>query len=137
MSLLAVLTIMVLLCTGLIRIPSPERRALPWFASNVHEFRWNGGINGDYSSCLKARISQTEFRTFVDRLGLDRVYSEKDHSELNVFWVGPEMGADSQADWWDPPTSLEGSHFKHVIRDEYFEIAKYHNGHVYSSVLQW
>lgn len=121
--------LIVLSCAGLLLMPSRARRALPWSASDIREYYWGQEFGSDYHRCLRARIDESDFDAFTDRLNLDRTYTE-DVAGLPLGWVGCDEP------WWTPPDSLLGARFEHRERDGYFAMAKYHNGYVYFVAFQ-
>ena len=121
---------MVLSCGGLLLIPSRARRALPWGASDIREYYTDSRFGSDFQRCLRARIDESDFDAFADRLDLLRTYT-KDDSDLPLNWTACDEP------WWTPPDSLLGARFQHTDGDDYFALAKYHDGYVYFVAFGW
>ncbi len=125
------LVLVILSCTGLLLMPSRARRALPWSATDIRENYSSARFGADYSRCLRARISESDFPAYAARLNLDRVYSYADHAELPLSWSWCDEP------WWNPPASLEGARFEYDPDHNCHAIAKYENGYVDFDAFAW
>ena len=109
------------------------RKALPRTAEDVHEWAWEDGFLPDYSYMLKARISEQEFKEYVEYFGLtphspDRQYSEDDH---NLSWRPCGL---FDEDWWDVSDTLDANTFVSEGQTTW-TYAKYENGYIYVKSL--
>jgi len=128
---LIVTGVVLISCAGLFLTPSRARRALPRGASDIQEYYEDARFGSDFQRCLRARIDESDFDSFATRLDLNRVYSKPEHADLPLGWCG------CTEPWWNPPDSLEGVRFEHNDGDNYFAMAKYHNGFVYFVAFSW
>lgn len=102
----------------------PFHRALPWGATQVREETWTEGFLPDYTYTLKARISEDEFRSYVEALELTPYVAEG----------GVEGGASDVGgpEWWDPPPCAEGTTYVYSRGTEQL-VARYGDGWLYVS----
>ena len=125
-SLLVFIPLFLMTACGLLP-QSPYRQALPDTASEVLEHR-SGGV--DFTYLLRARVTETEFRAYVDELGLSPV--------KNAAWddtgvIKPSKPHKDDPDWWSPIRSVDRAFQLH--QDSDIITAKYENGLVYLSVV--
>jgi hypothetical protein len=105
-----------------------SRRALPFNASDIHEYYKDFGFLPDYVYHLKAKISADQFQSYVDSLGLTphtptRVYTD-DKAWLSWSSMSSDVGA-----WWNPTDSLDGTFVDQ--QGDGWTFAKYENGYLY------
>ena len=117
------------MCVVTLTASSGGRRALPWSATDIHEY-YDGPVS-DFMVCLRARIKESDFDSYANRLGLDQVYVESEHKSLLVSWMP------CQEVWWTPPKSLDGARFQYQEGETYFAMAKYEAGFVYFVAFAW
>ena len=121
---------MLLACGGLYVMPSRPRRALPWGATDIQEQDSDSRVGSDFQRCLRARIAESDFDGYAERLALTHTYSTED-SDLPLSWTScNEL-------WWNPPDSLTGARFEHENGDVYFAMAAFHNEYVYFVAFGW
>jgi hypothetical protein len=113
-------------------LPSRARRALPWEATDICEHYWDDGFQGDFLRCLKAKVSEEGFHSYVRALGLCHVYSTQQHKNLPLTF---RVGCDEP--WWNPSDSLDDAYFSHTPGKEHFALAKHENGHAYFVGFAW
>lgn len=114
--------------TGCWLLPqSPYRQALPESAAEILEHR-SGTV--DFTYLLRARITEDEFRTYVDELGLAPVN--------NAAWkddgvVKPSQPHPDDPEWWSPIRPVDGVF--QLRQDSDIISAKYEDGFIYLSVI--
>ena len=128
---LALIVVLVLACAGLLLMPSAARRALPWNATDIHEYYSDARFGSDYMRCLKARVTHEGFLEFARRLKLNDKHDPENHRHELVSWPG------CAEPWWDPSPSLEGALFEYTTDKTYYAVAKYENGYVYFTAFSW
>ena len=128
---LALIGVLVLACTGLVLMPSTARRALPWEATDIHEFYSDARFGADHKRCLKARVTHDGFLEFARRLKLTEKYDRMKPRDEPVSWPG------CVEPWWDASASLEGALFEDALDTNYYAVAKYENGYVYFVAFRW
>lgn len=104
----------------------PFVKKLPMFTYEYQTWQWKDGFLPDELFLLKAKISESEFRTYVNDLGLKPATPE-----LPVLWHG---GFGEGPDGWDCDGKMEGSFFEVADPEMPLEsntIAKYQNGYLY------
>ncbi len=65
-------------------IPSNAVRALPGSATDVHEYYWDDGFKGDFVRVVKAKMPESDFPAFVNKLGLTDTYDPAVHGTGSV-----------------------------------------------------
>ena len=113
-------------------IPSNAARALPGSATDIHEYYWDDGFQGDFTRTLKAKMPESDFLEFVNNLDLKDRFDPAIHGNGPVSFTVP-----CDEEWWNPPTSLDNAFINYKRGDEYFAIAKYHDGHAYFAAFCW
>lgn len=73
----------------------PYRRALPWSASEVKEYAWTDGFLPDFVYCLRARVTEEQFRDYVVHFELASAGSQEHFpvTDEEVSWWKPSPGA--------------------------------------------
>ncbi|MBS0208996.1 MAG: hypothetical protein JSS27_08595 [Planctomycetes bacterium] len=112
---------------------STARNALPSSATDIHEYYWDDGFQGDFVRCLRAKMTEADFSIYVNRLGLKERYETSKHENIPVHFFGR-----CTEPWWDPPLDLkEGAYFKYTPKEEYFQAVGYRNGYAYFVAAAW
>jgi hypothetical protein len=101
------------------------RRLLPGDAQDVHELIHEYGFLPDYTYQLKAKISDEQFRQYVERLGLTPHFAGRQYSDVPA-WLNWKEG---EADWWDPSESLDATYVEQI--GETWTFAKHERGYLY------
>lgn len=122
---------LILLYTGIIDkiTPCGAYGALPESAKEIKVYYKCVGFTMDYVRVVKAKIPESDFRTFALAVGfIPQNYSE------DIVWA---MSEDSAPDeWWNPPDDIvkEGYFYQ---EDEFIKCLKYHNGYIYYYETKW
>ncbi len=105
------------------------RRALPPSAQDVHEWFQEDSFLPDYTYMLKARITEQEFRNYVDRFQLTPHTPARVYSQDTEPWLRWHPARSETEAWWDPGESLSET----FVRQEgdTWTFAKYENGYLY------
>ncbi len=74
---------------------SPLRRALPWNASEVREWKWQEGALPDYMYHMSAKLAPHDFDAYVEKIGLRPHNDQPDIHGYEFEWYG-----DEKVDWW-------------------------------------
>ena len=92
------------------------RRALPWSASNIKEYRTEGRWGANYDYYLKAKVPAGEWLPFTRRLDLKRW----SHGDLSICWptAGPPLwwtviGSDAESFWRRDGCHLIAAKYQH------------------------
>ena len=101
------------------------RRLLPGDAKDVHELIHENGLLPDYTYQLKAKISDEQFRKYVERLGLTPHFSGRPYSD-EQHWLNWQA---REPDWWDPSESLDGTYVEQI--GDTWTFAKHERGYLY------
>ena len=109
------------------------RRALPWSASDVHEWIWSETLLPDYSYHLKARVTEEEFGRYTARFGLTPHAETRQYSEAAPLWLSWRTPDNFKGDWWTPSETLNGTFVANEGRTWTF--AKYEHGYLYLASL--
>ncbi len=109
---------------------SRPRRYLPWEATEIREYYHDYGIIPDFERCLRAKISEAGFQTYIKRLGLTKRYNWAVHKDLPISWPPCDEV------WWTPG-ALDGAYFDHTEGEEFCVLAKYEDGYVYFAAFAW
>ena len=128
---MSTLGVLVLLCSGLLIMPSWARRSLPWNSTGIHEHYEDARFGTDFKRCLKAKIDEEDFDAFATRLQLTEEYDPIRHADLSMHW------GSCDEPWWDPPNSLDGVRFQPTNGDNFYAMAAWHEGYVYFYVFSW
>lgn len=128
---LSTIGVLVLICSGIVFMPSRARRSLPWNAADVHEHYEDARLGSDFVRCLKAKIAKSDFDDYANRLELTEAYDRVRHANLNMDW-----NLCSQP-WWNPPDTLDGVRFQPTNGEDVFAMAAWHKGYVYFVVFSW
>jgi len=115
--------VVLLACVGRYYLfESPQRRALPWGASNIHEHYWSDGLLPDYSYHLRADITRDQFLEYAERLDLSPHDPQGDPHDYSWHWNAP-------ARWWTPPQTMERVYSETYRRGGTY--IGYYNGQVF------
>ena len=128
---LSTLGVLVLLCSGLLMMPSWARRSLPWDSTDIHEHYKDARFGSDFKRCLKAKIDEGDFDAYATRLKLTEEYDPDRHADLNMNW------GSCDEPWWDPPKTLDGVRFQPTNGDNFYAMAAWYEGYVYFYVFSW
>lgn len=110
----------------------PFRKALPWTATDIHEWYWSETLLPDYSYYLKAKVTENQFRTYVARFGLTPHAPDRAYSESSI-WLNWESAPESDGGWWNPSDSLDTT----FVREGHdtWTFAKFEQGYLYLASL--
>ncbi len=121
------------------------RTALPWSASEIHDYGESWAIPADHTYFLRARVTRQEFDAYVAKLGL-KLYKPEQPSQTenptgsgsfdpNKMLETPDWG-DRGAQpkgwldpWWDPSPDLSETYYQPYRTGCTF--AKYERGYLY------
>ncbi len=109
------------------------RRELPRGAEDVHEWIREDGFLPDYSYMLKAKLTEKQFREYVERLELTPHSPMRHYTQDAQPWLRWDKGHDAETDWWDPSESLEDTFVSQ--RGDIWTYAKYERGYLYLKSL--
>jgi hypothetical protein len=108
----------------------PLRRALPWSATDIHEWSREDGFLPDYTYLLKAKITPEEFRSYVHARGLTPHAASREYEDQES-WLGWQ--GRSGLPWWTPTDSLDTTFVANYGRE--WTYAKYEDGYIYVKSL--
>ena len=110
-------------------IISPQRKALPATAEEIHEWSWHesGLLVQDHFYMLTAKISEQEFNEYVS--SLDMVLYTAQNDVPIPSWYSFERHTNETYYWWKPTESIVRTYV--YISKGYWEYAKYENGCLY------
>ncbi len=112
-------------------MPSLARRSLPWNATEIREHYSYARFGSDFTRCLRARIDESEFTAYANRLDLTEPYDAQNPSHARVHWPS------CSETWWTPPKSLNGARIQLLPDPNYLALAIYDDGFVYFGVFSW
>jgi len=105
-------------------VTSPLRTGLPMSASDIREQCWSDGFLPDYAYHLRAKIPQSEFTQYAQRMGL-RPYSRADDPH-KFSW---RNHGESEMRWWDPAPAVTSVYCSTWQYGGTY--AKFENGYIY------
>ena len=121
------------------------RTALPWSASDIHDYGWSAGIPADHTYYLRARVTRPEFDAYVAKLELKLYKPEQPSQTENPTGSGTfdpnkvlqtpywgDRGAQPKGrldPWWDPSPDLSETYYRPYRTGCTF--AKYERGYLY------
>lgn len=111
-------------------VVQPEHRALPWSARQIQEYYWSETLLPDFQYCLKARISEDEFKTYVSKLGLITLTEKRVNEGQAPSLAWPRSFTDDDLNWWNPPGIQKGKTYVHQSGDTWV-FASYEKGWLY------
>jgi hypothetical protein len=134
---LAIITLMVIHYKAYDYMAWKYRKLLPFGTWDAHEWYWSDGLLPDHTYCLKAKVTEGEFKDYIATLGLeqhppDPPFEHGFHDPPRPVWGGP-VGS---AEWWDVTTSMENSYYAWPRMDSW-TVAKYENGYLYLYSSEW
>ncbi len=109
---------------------SPLCEALPPTAGEIQEWHWNeGGLTGqDYVYLLRAKITEQEFREYVDNLGWTPYMADREYGFV-WGWYPHELHSDEEIEWWTPSEDSNGAYIH--SEDARMRYAKWEDGYIY------
>jgi len=112
---------------------SEYRYQLPDSAADVREHHVSDGRTPEFEHMLRARIEETDFLPYVERLGGMTPHAAGREYEDDPRWLTWDAAIGFDGDWWDPGGDLSRTWiYQH---DRFWEYAKYERGHVYVKAL--
>jgi hypothetical protein len=120
--------VLCLVC-GLSMLGHPARTALPFTASEGHEYASPYyGVQMDYYYLLKARMTENQFADYVVRLKLSPLKEIPSSRRSFYHWHGFE---NSTRRWWNPTNNIANSYHDTTTRGSMVVLAKYEMGYLY------
>ncbi len=104
------------------------RRALPSHAEDVHESIREDGFLPDYRYKLKAKISEEQFRRYIEQFGLTAHSSMRKYSDDADVWLRWQHSG-RKVDGWDPSESLDETFVRQA--GDTWTFAKRERGYLY------
>jgi len=80
---------------------------------------------------MRAKIAETDFIAFANKLDLSESYDAKNPKHVRVHWPS------CSETWWTPPKSLDDARIQLLPDPNYIALAKYDDGYVYFGVFSW
>jgi hypothetical protein len=114
-------------CPGKVRsllLDPPLVRALPDTARDVKTWSWQeeGPLAQDFSLKLRAGITEEQFRSYVDEMGMTPHTPDREYQH----GFQPGWGPDPEIEWWTPSTEIGETY----VREDgaSWSYAKYEDG---------
>jgi len=108
--------------------PPSWKGRLPKDATDVREFSRADGFLPDYAYMLRARVSESGFKAFVEKLGLTPHSEDREYSE-ETGWLNWSAAARFEEDWWNATDTLDGTYVKEG--NDTWSYAKHEGGMLY------
>jgi hypothetical protein len=126
---LMVLNVVVAVWVYYFTTTTPLRRKLPWSASDIHEQYVD--MFPDYTTYLKARLPESDFPEYIERLGLTPHQAGRTYSD-DTRWLSWDP-AGRRPSWFDPSDDLSMTCV--CQRGHVWTFAKHERGFVYVKSL--
>jgi hypothetical protein len=112
------------------------RKALPFWTWDVHEWSLTDGFLPDYSYCLKAKMTRSEFIEYIAQydLKLNPTTPKQDRDFMPPpSWSSPFEPNDS---WWNVTLTMDSTYYIWPKADNW-TMAKYEHGYLYLHSNEW
>lgn len=110
---------------------APPRRALIWTGSNVREHRIDFGLIPDFDYYLSAELDSTDFPAFANSLGLEPQIDDSAIQDVGANW------GDCPESWWPTNLTLDNVYLRYEPQNDFYAVAKMHDGRVYYRAIEW